>query len=89
MLIDEEPAEKAHGSRTDRSCGLDLILFSHFFEHQKIIWGHNPILMISLKVKIRWQSKKLQIQGAQRLRNKAYLQYAAVTKDAAQRRSWT
>jgi hypothetical protein len=32
---------------------------------------------------------KLQIQGAQILRNEAYLQYAAVTKDAAQRRSWT
>jgi hypothetical protein len=45
--------------------------------------------MISQKVKIRWQSKKLQIQGAQILRNEAYLQYAAVTKDAAQRRSWT
>jgi len=42
-----------------------------------------------LPVKIRWQSKKLQIQGAQILRNEAYLQYAAVTKDAAQRRSWT
>ncbi|MFB0505859.1 MAG: hypothetical protein ACETWT_03920, partial [Thermodesulfobacteriota bacterium] len=36
-----------------------------------------------------WQSKKLQIQGAQILRNEAYLQYAAMTKDAAQRRSWT
>ncbi len=45
--------------------------------------------MISQKVKIRWQSKKLQIQDAQILRNEAYLQYAAVTKDAAQRRSWT
>ena len=45
--------------------------------------------MISQKVKIRWQSKKLQIQGAQILRNEVYLQYAAVTKDAAQRRSWT
>jgi hypothetical protein len=41
--------------------------------------------MILQKVKIRWQSKKLQIQGAQILRNEAYLQYAAVTKDAAQR----
>jgi hypothetical protein len=29
-------------------------------------------------VKIRWQSKKLQIQGAQSLRNAAYLPYAAV-----------
>jgi len=38
-----------------------------------------------LPVKIRWQRKKLQIQGAQILRNEAYLQYAAVTKDAAQR----
>jgi hypothetical protein len=42
-----------------------------------------------LPVKIRWQSKKLQIQGAQILRNEAYLPYAAVTKDAAQHRSWT
>jgi len=31
-----------------------------------------------LPVKIRWQRKKLQIQGAQILRNEAYLQYAAV-----------
>ena len=46
-------------------------------------------VMISYKVKIRWQSKKLQIQGAQILRNEAYLQYAAMTKDVAQRRSWT
>jgi len=46
-------------------------------------------MMISKKVLIQWQSKKLQIQGAQILRNEAYLQYAAVTKDAAQRRSWT
>jgi len=37
-----------------------------------------------LPVKIRWQRKKFQIQGAQILRNEAYLQYAAVTKDAAQ-----
>ena len=28
-------------------------------------------------------------QGAQILRNEAYLLYAAVTKDAAQHRSWT
>ena len=42
-----------------------------------------------LPVKIRWQSKKLQIQGVQILRNEAYLSYAAVMKDAAQRRSWT
>ncbi len=42
-----------------------------------------------LKFKIRRQSKKIQIQGAQILRNEAYLYYAAVTKDAAQRRSWT
>ncbi len=35
------------------------------------------------------QSKKLQIQGAQILRNEAYLQYTAMTKDAAQHRSWT
>jgi len=42
-----------------------------------------------VKVFIRWQRKKLQIQGAQILRNEAYLQYAAVTKGAEQRRSWT
>ncbi len=41
------------------------------------------------KVKIGRQSKKLQIQGAQILRNETYLRYAAVTKDAAERRSWT
>ena len=46
--------------------------------HRAGLAGHLP-------VKIRWQSKKLQIQGAQILRNEAYLQYAAVTKDAAQR----
>jgi hypothetical protein len=45
--------------------------------------------MVSSKIRIRRQSKKLQIQGAQILRNEAYLWYAAVTKDAAQRRSWT
>jgi hypothetical protein len=28
-------------------------------------------------------------QGAQILRNEVYLRYAAVTKDAVQRRSWT
>jgi hypothetical protein len=42
-----------------------------------------------LPVKIRLQSKKLQIQGAQILRNESYLLYVAMTKDAAQRRSWT
>jgi len=42
-----------------------------------------------VKGKNRWQRKKLQIQGAQILRNEAYLQYTAVTKDVAQRRSWT
>jgi hypothetical protein len=31
----------------------------------------------------------IQIQGAQSLRNEAYLPYDAVTKDAAQRRRWT
>jgi hypothetical protein len=45
--------------------------------------------MVSQKVQVRRQSKKLQIQGAQILRNEAYLLYAAVTKDAAERRSWT
>ncbi|MDP7078156.1 MAG: hypothetical protein QGI64_07835, partial [Desulfobacterales bacterium] len=41
-----------------------------------------------VKIEIRWQSKKLQIQGTQILRNKAYLQYAAMVKDAAQHISW-
>ena len=36
----------------------------------------------------RWLSKKPQMQGAQILRNEAYIRYAAVTKDAAQRCSW-
>jgi two-component system response regulator (stage 0 sporulation protein F) len=45
--------------------------------------------MNSQKVQIRRQSKKLQIQGAQVLRNEACLQYVAVTKDAVQRKSWT
>jgi len=40
-------------------------------------------------VKIGRQSKKIQIQGAQILRNEVYLLYAAVTKDAVERRSWT
>jgi len=35
------------------------------------------------------QSKKFQIQGTQILRNEAYLLYVAMTKDAAQHRSWT
>jgi hypothetical protein len=44
-----------------------------------------------LPVKIRGQSKKLQTQGVQILRNEAYLQYAAVTKDAVSMSngSWT
>ncbi|MEA3471578.1 MAG: hypothetical protein U9R24_07660, partial [Thermodesulfobacteriota bacterium] len=54
-----------------------------------VIKSIHLILMHYQKVDIRWQSKKLQIQGAQVLRNEAYLPYAAVTKDAAQRRSWT
>lgn len=33
----------------------------------------------------RWQGKKLQTQGAQILRNEAYLEYAAMKKDAVQR----
>jgi len=45
--------------------------------------------MTSQEGNIRWQSKKLQMQGAQILRNEAYVWYAAVTRDAAQRRSWT
>ena len=53
------------------------------------------MLMHSQKVRIRRQSKKLQVQGklvpgrVQFLRNKAYLLYAAVTKDAARHRNWT
>ncbi len=35
------------------------------------------------------QSKKIQMQGAQILRNETYLQYVAMTKDEAQRSSWT
>ncbi|MAF32589.1 MAG: hypothetical protein CL941_01235 [Desulfobacter sp.] len=46
-------------------------------------------LTVSKKVEIRRQSKKLQIKGAQILGNGAYLQYATMTKDAAQHRSWT
>ncbi len=42
-----------------------------------------------VKSQNRRQSKKLQIQGAQILRNDEYLEYAAMTKDAAQRRSRT
>jgi hypothetical protein len=46
--------------------------------------------------RMRWLSKKPQMQGAQNLRNEAYIWYAAVTKVAAQvselarlrRRSW-
>ena len=34
--------------------------------------------MVSQKVRIRRQSKKLQVQGAQFLRNEAYLEYAAM-----------
>jgi len=84
----------------------------------------NPFCLFKInklvKSQIEWQSKKLQIQGAQfaclvartgkdsffllrtntclsavvgcvprALRNEAYLLYAAVTKDAAERRSWT
>ena len=44
--------------------------------------------MASSKVQTRRQSKKLQIQGAQILKNEAYSQYVAVTKDAVQHRSW-
>jgi len=44
--------------------------------------------MASKKIKIRRQSKKLQIQDAQIPRNEAYISYAAVTRNAAQRRSW-
>jgi hypothetical protein len=32
--------------------------------------------------------KNVQMQGAQVLRNEAYFSYAAMTKDAAQRRRW-
>jgi hypothetical protein len=40
--------------------------------------AHKAGLAGHLPAKIRWQSKKLQIQGVQILRNEAYLQYAAV-----------
>mgnify|MGYP003973209053 CR=1 FL=1 len=36
-----------------------------------------------------WQSKKFKIKAPQIPRNEAYLSYAAVTRDAAQRRYWT
>jgi len=50
---------------------------------------HEAMMTVSQKVKIRRLRKKLQIQGTQILRNEAYLWYAAMTRDAAQRRSWT
>ena len=40
--------------------------------------AHRAGLAGNLPVKIRWQRKKLHIQGAQILRNEASLQYAAV-----------
>ncbi len=49
-----------------------------FFKHDDLVKSQNSM-----------QRKKLQIQGAQIQRNEAYLQYAAVTMGAAQRRSWT
>ncbi|RTZ89599.1 MAG: hypothetical protein DSY91_07575 [Deltaproteobacteria bacterium] len=45
--------------------------------------------MHSQKVRIIRQCKKLQVQGAQFLRNEVYLKYAAMTKDAARHRNWT
>ncbi len=45
--------------------------------------------MASQQVRIRRQSKRLQVQGAQFLRNEATLKIAAMTEDAARRRNWT
>ncbi len=50
------------------------------------------MMMVSQKIRFRRQSNPPaadQIQGAQILRNEAYLLYAAMTKDAAQRKRWT
>jgi len=35
-----------------------------------------------------WQNKKFKIKAPQTPRNEAYLSYAVVTRDAAQRRYW-
>jgi len=58
------------------------------------IFRHGPLLKIqglmdSQKANIRWQVKKLQRQGAKILNNEAYLRYAAVARDAAQRSNLT
>jgi hypothetical protein len=42
-----------------------------------------------VKSQFGWQSEKFKIKASQILRNEAYLSYAAVTRDAAQRRYWT
>ena len=46
-------------------------------------------LIKSKKVRFRWQSIKVQIQGAQILSDDSYFSYFEKTKDAAQRGSWT
>jgi hypothetical protein len=51
-------------SRRPQIQDIGDIHFNNFF---------TPILTVSQKVTIRRQSKKLQIQGAQILRNEAYL----------------
>ena len=45
--------------------------------------------MVLQKVQLGRQSKKLQIQIYQILRNREYLAYIALTKNMAQCRSWT
>jgi hypothetical protein len=47
------------------------------------------ILMISEKVAKRWFRKKLQMQGAQKLRSEAHLQVRRNDEVEAQRRRWT
>jgi hypothetical protein len=47
------------------------------------------ILMISEKVGKRWFRKKLQMQGAQKLRSEAHLQVRRNDEVEAQRRRWT
>jgi hypothetical protein len=46
-------------------------------------------MMISLKVVERWFLKKLQMQGAQKLRSEAYLRVRRNDEGYGQRRRWT
>jgi tetrapyrrole methylase family protein/MazG family protein len=48
-----------------------------------------PKELISNNVSFRWQSKKFKFKASQILKNEAYFSYAAVMRDAAQRRNWT